>query len=208
MKASSRPTHFIITPLIIIILSWAMLSANQLHAGQSTQTKHDPNSGSNFDYVIGLGDILEIQVWKEPELSRSPAPVRIDGRISLPLLGDVDAAGKSIKELTQFLENKYKDVVTEPAVSVMLIQNRSWRYYVVGEIAQPGEFTLDYPLTVLQAIARSGGFSQWAKKSKITIVRNENGQEKVLSFDYDSLVRDQNLSQNIHIAPGDTIIIP
>ena len=207
MKASSRPNHFIIIPLIIII-SWVIILANQLHASQPAQTIYNPKSAGDFDYIIGLGDILDVQVWKEPELSRGALPVRIDGRISLPLLGDVDAAGKSIKELTQFLENKYREVVTEPAVSVMLIESKSWRYYIVGEIAKPGEFTLDYPLTVLQAIARSGGFNQWAKKSKITIIRNEDGQEKILSFDYDSLVKDQDLSQNIHVAPGDTIIIP
>ena len=207
MNPSSRLNHFIIVSLMIIF-SWTLMTVTQLHAGQPAQTKYNPKSTGDFDYIIGLGDVLQIQVWKEPELSRSPAPVRIDGRISLPLLGDVVAAGKSIKELTQYLETKYKEVVTEPAVSVMLIQSKSWRYYVVGEIAHPGEFTLDYPLTILQAIARSGGFNQWAKKSDITIIRDEDGQEKVLSFDYDSLIKDRDLNQNIHIAPGDTIIIP
>ena len=120
----------------------------------------------------------------------------------------MDAAGKSIKELTMFMEKKYSEMVTEPAVSVMLVESKSWRYYIVGEIASPGEFNLDYPLTVLQVIARSGGFRQWAKKSKISILRREAGKEDILPFDYDSVVKGENLNQNIYIAPGDTIIVP
>jgi len=207
MKASNRLNHFIIISFIIIIC-WAMMTANQLEAGQPVQTSSAVNTPRDFDYIIGLGDILEVQVWKEPDLSRVPVPVRIDGRISLPLLGDVDAAGKSIKELTMFMEKKYSEMVTEPAVSVMLVESKSWRYYIVGEIASPGEFNLDYPLTVLQVIARSGGFRQWAKKSKISILRREAGKEDILPFDYDSVVKGENLNQNIYIAPGDTIIVP
>ena len=208
MKASSRSYPFRIIPFFLILISWVVIPANQLLAGQPAETQYAVTSPSNFDYIIGLGDILEIQVWKEPDLSRVPVPVRIDGRISLPLLGDVDAAGKSIKELTMFMEKKYSEVVTEPAVSVMLIESRSWRYYIVGEIASPGEYNLDYPLTVLQVIARSGGFREWAKKSKISIIRRESGKEVILPFDYDSLVKGQNLDQNIYITPGDTIIVP
>ena len=208
MKASSRSNPFKIIPFFLIFISWVVIPVGQLQAGQPAQTKSAVNSPRDFDYIIGLGDILEVQVWKEPDLSRLPVPVRIDGRISLPLLGDVEAAGKSIKELTLFMEKKYSEVVTEPAVSVMLIESRSWRYYIVGEIASPGEFNIDYPLTVLQVIARSGGFLEWAKKSKISIIRRQSGKEIILPFDYDSLVKGQNLDQNIYIAPGDTVIVP
>jgi polysaccharide export outer membrane protein len=208
MKASSRSNPFRIIPFFLIVISWVVIPAGQLQAGQPALTKSAVHYPRDFDYIIGLGDILEVQVWREPDLSRNPVPVRVDGRISLPLLGDVDAAGKSIKELTLFLEQKYREVVTEPAVSVMLIESRSWRYYIVGQIASPGEYNLDYPLTVLQVIARSGGFLEWAKKSDITIIRRESGQEKILPFNYDSLLKGQDLSQNIHIAPGDTIIVP
>jgi polysaccharide export outer membrane protein len=173
----------------------------------AAQTLPDTTSGS-AEYIVGLGDILEIQVWKEPDLSRNPAPVRIDGRISLPLLGDVMAAGKSISELTNELEKKYREVVNEPSVSVMLLQNRSWRYYIIGQIAQPGEFTIDYPINILQAIARSGGFNEWAKTSKVAILRKKGAQEIMLNFDYEALVKGTNINQNVLIAPGDTIIVP
>jgi len=185
-----------------------MTTTKRLNADQSVQTTSAINSPYEIDYIIGVGDILEVQVWKEPDLSRKPVPVRIDGRISLPLLGDVDAAGKSIKELTIFMEKKYREMVTEPAVSVMLVESRSWRYYIVGEIAEPGEYNIDYPLTVLQVIARSGGFREWAKKSKISILRRESNKEVILPFDYESVVKGQSLDQNIYIVPGDTIIVP
>jgi len=208
MKASSRSYPFKVIPFFLILISWVVIPAGQLQAGQPAQTKSAVNSPRDFDYIIGLGDILEVQVWKEPDLSRRPVPVRIDGRISLPLLGDVAAADKTIKELTMFLEKKYGEVVTEPAVSVMLIENRSWRYYIVGQITQPGEFNLDYPITLLQAIARSGGFLEWAKKSDIKVIRRTSNNEEILQFDYEALVKGNNLRQNILIAPGDTVIVP
>ena len=165
-------------------------------------------SPATGEYKIGLGDIIEVQVWKEPDLSRSPVPVRIDGRISLPLLGDIAVAGKSINELAENLEKKFSSVINEPSVSIMLIESRSLRYYLVGQISQPGEFTLDHPITILQAIARGGGFLEWAKKSDILVVRRKSGKEQMLSFNYDALVKGKNLKQNILIAPGDTIIVP
>ena len=208
MNTSFRPYPIIIISYLLILISWAVIPASQLHAAQPAQMKSTVTSPHDFDYIIGPGDILEVQVWKEPDLSRNPVPVRIDGRISLPLLGDVDAAGKTIKELTTVLGKKYGEVVTEPAVSVMLIESRSWRYYIVGQITQPGEFNLDYPITLLQAIARSGGFLEWAKKSDIKVIRRKANNEEILQFDYEALVKGTNLHQNILIAPGDTIIVP
>jgi polysaccharide export outer membrane protein len=164
-------------------------------------------AGGPTEYVIGLGDLLQIMVWKEPELTM-PMSVRIDGRISLPLIGDVQAAGKTIRDLKKVLEEKYAAVIEEPAVSVMLTQSKSWRYYIIGQIRQPGEFPIDFPITVLQAIARSGGFLEWAKKDRISIVRHEAGHETIAQFNYEALVNGQNLLQNALVQPGDTIIIP
>ena len=159
------------------------------------------------DYKIGIGDVIEIQVWHEPDLSRTLA-VRLDGRVSLPLVGDVDTAGKTTSELDEYLERKFSEVVTEPAVSVILIESRSRRYYVVGQVMQPGEFPIDHPITLLQAIARSGGFQEWAKRDDIKVVRRDGGKEKLLEFDYDAFVNGKSLNQNLVIAPGDTIIVP
>ena len=130
------------------------------------------------------------------------------GKISLPLAGDVQAAGITTSELDQFLEKKFSALVAEPAVSVMLTENRSRRYFVVGQVGQPGEFPIEFPLTILQAISRSGGFQEWAKREEIKIVRRGDGKEELLNFDYEAFVKGKNLQQNILIMPGDTIIVP
>lgn len=169
-------------------------------------TPSQPSRPSN-EYLLGLGDIIDVQVWKEPDLSKT-LTVRLDGRISLPLAGDVMAAGKSPEQLAADLEGKLKAYITDPAVTVILNQSVSRKYYIIGQIMKPGEYNMDAPLSVLQALARSGGFQEWAKKDKITIIRRQNGRDRFLPFDYDSLVDGKNLSQNIEIAPGDTIVIP
>lgn len=199
--------HFL--PLLIICAIFSLSALPSSYAAQAGSTQDIQDySQKGFEYTIGLGDVIEVQVWKEPDLSRTPVPVRIDGRISLPLLGDVDAVGKSIGELTHTLEKKYGNVINDPAVSIMLLENKSWRYYVVGQIVHPGEFSLDYPITLLQALARSGGFLEWAKKSDIRVIRRKSGREELLMFDYEAIVRGKNLDQNILIKPGDTIVIP
>jgi len=166
-----------------------------------------PSSESTFKYVIGRGDILEVVVWKEADLSKQ-VTVRIDGRISLPLVGEVDAVGKTPAELAVELKQKIGELIAEPSVSVILIQSRSWRYYVIGQIKQPGEFNIDYPISVLQAMARSGGFLEWAKKDSITIVRKEAGHDKLLKFNYDDFVKGKNIEQNAILMPEDVIVVP
>ena len=175
-------------------------------AAQPNQHQNPPPDGSS-EYIIGFGDILEISIWNEPDLSRTVF-VRIDGRISLPLLGDVVAAGKSPEALAAILEDEAKNYIEEPNVAVILTTSNSKRYYLLGQIATPGEYSIDYPITLLQAIAKAGGFREWAKTSKILVFRKQSGGEKILTFNYDSLTKGEDLSQNIFIAPGDTIIIP
>jgi polysaccharide export outer membrane protein len=158
-------------------------------------------------YLIGLGDILEVQVWNEPDLSRTMS-VRLDGVISLPLVGEVVAVARSIPDLTKLLEKKFGELVEEPTVTVILVESRSRRYYLIGQVGQPGEFPMDYPISLLQAIARAGGFSEWAKKDEVVVFRRHADKEQVLHFDYDSFVKGRNLKQNILVEPGDTIVVP
>ena len=203
-KANLSPTKFVCIGVFLgLFFAWV---SNGM-AGQDATPTPAPVAGAQAEYVIGLGDQLQIMVWKEQELTQSMS-VRIDGRISLPLVGDVHVAGKTIHEIKKVLEEKYAAVVAEPAVSVMLVQSKSLRYYVIGQIRQPGEFPIDFPITVLQAIAKSGGFQEWAKTDRISIIRNEGGREAIIPFDYQALVNGQNLRQNVLVAPGDTIIIP
>ena len=157
-------------------------------------------------YIIDVGDILEINVWKEEELTRG-ATVRLDGRISLPLIGDIMAAGHTPMGLAKILEEKIGEIIEEPTVTVILTAANSRVYYLVGNINSPGAFHLDTPINLLQAIAKAGGLGEWADKDNIMIVRRTSGKDEMFFFDYKKFVKGKDLSQNIKIHYGDTIIV-
>ena len=158
-------------------------------------------------YRIDVGDALEINVWKEEELSRGVF-VRLDGRITLPLIGDVMAAGRTTMELAKTLEEKIGEIIEEPTVTVILTASTSRVYYMVGNISSPGAFDMTTPINILQAIARAGGLGEWAERDEIMIVRRSAGKDEMLFFDYDDFVKGKDLSKNIMIQYGDTIIVP
>ena len=159
-------------------------------------------------YKIGSGDILEIVTWKEPDFSRGEVLVRIDGRISFPLLGDVQAAGRSPLEIQKDIETGLKDYVENPIVTVTIKNPLSQKFYILGEVKKTGEYPLIKGLTVLQAFAIAGGFTDWASKKEIILLRYENGKEKVYNINYKKIVNDKDFSQNISIKTDDTIIVP
>lgn len=158
-------------------------------------------------YIIGPSDILEIQVWKEPDFSRV-VPVRVDGMITLPLLNDVKAAGVTPLQLKKDLEEKIKDFVELPEVSVIVKESLSRRIYIVGKVAKQGEYLLSKDMTVLQALSVAGGLAEWADSDDIVIIRRAGGEEKRLLFDYKKVISGRKLEQNIYLQPNDTIIIP
>lgn len=200
-----RAIYFFRNMILLILVLGLFLSRTAIAAPVTDDPP--PTGDNNTEYQIGMGDVLEISVWNEEDLSKTVF-VRIDGRISLPLVGDVVAAGKSPQALSRLLKEQFGKFVEDPSVSVILAATKSKRYYIVGQITKPGEFVIDYPITVLQAIARSGGFLEWAKKSRILIVRKESEAEKILTFNFDTLAKGEDLHQNIPVAPGDTIIVP
>ena len=157
-------------------------------------------------YIIDVGDALEINVWKEVELTRQVI-VRLDGRISLPLIGDVMAAGNNPMELAKILEEKIGEIIEEPTVTVILTASNSRVYYMVGNISS-GKYPLDTPINLLQAIAIAGGLGEWADRDDIMLVRRSSGKDELLSFDYKTFVKGKDLAQNILIQYGDTIIVP
>jgi polysaccharide export outer membrane protein len=159
-------------------------------------------------YLIGAGDVLEIVTWKEPDLSRDEILVRIDGYISFPLINDIPAAGLTTVQLTQNIQNGLKDYITSPVVTVTVVTPASKRFYILGEIQRTGEYTLMKSLTVLQAFAIAGGFTEWAAKDEIILMRQENGQEKIYRVDYKKIVKGKDINQNILIKPNDTIVVP
>ena len=159
-------------------------------------------------YQIGIGDILDITTWKEPDFTREEVLVRTDGKISFPLLNDFPAAGLSPMELKYNIEKGLKAYVSTPEVTVHVREPVSQKFYVLGEVINTGEYPLMKRLTVLQAFALAGGFTEWASKKEIILMRNEDGQEKIFRVNYKDIIKGKDFSQNIKLQPDDTIIVP
>jgi len=158
-------------------------------------------------YKIGPQDVLRIDVWKEAEISRS-VPVRPDGKISLPLLNDVQAAGLTAMELANNITEGLKKFITSPQVTVTVSEINSRRVYVTGEVTRPGAFPLLPNMTVLQAVTSGGGFTQFARTKNIYVLRNEGGKQTKYPFNYNDVVKGKRPEENITLQPGDTIVVP
>ena len=174
--------------------------------GDSTALAHkaataDPN------YTIGPQDVLDISVWKEPELTRS-VPVRPDGKISLPLLNDVQAAGLTPSQLAALITTNLRKFVTAPQVTVIVTAINSQRVFIIGEVLRPGAFPLLPGMTVLQALSSAGGFTQFASLSKIYILRNEDGKQTKHPFNYKAAINGKQVDQNFLMKAGDQIVVP
>ena len=158
-------------------------------------------------YYIAPGDILKIAVWKEPELT-TDAFVRLDGRVTVPLLGDVMAAGRTPNDLAADIQAQLRRFVEVPRVTLAVSQTVSARFYVLGEVANPGAYPLPSRISVIQALALAGGFREFAKKEKVLIVR-ERGPEKVaIPFNYSEVQAGVRLEQDIFLESGDTVLVP
>ena len=172
-----------------------------------SQEQKDQAAKGDSTYVIGPEDVLDVKVWKEPDISRT-VPVRPDGKISLPLLNDVQAAGLEPMQLQAVITEGLKKFISDPQVTVIVMQINSRRIYVLGEVARPGAFPMLPNMTVLQALSAAGGFSQFAKLSAIYVLRTENGHQVTLPFNYKEVVRGVRPEQNIALKPGDTLVVP
>ena len=155
-------------------------------------------------YVIGAADVLQITVWKEPELSRD-ATVRLDGVVTVPLLGDTPAAGKTPTELADDISKKLAKFIEKPRVSIGITQANSSRIYIIGQMVRSGEFPLSRRMTVLQGLALAGGFKEFAKTESIVIVRQD---KTVIPVNYKRIADGSNMSQNVALVAGDTIVVP
>ena len=158
-------------------------------------------------YVIGPEDVLDIDVWKEPGVSRT-VPVRPDGRISLPLLNDIQAAGMTPPQLAQNVTEQLRKFVTNPQVTVIVTTINSQRVFVVGEVLRAGAFPLIPGMTVLQAISSAGGFTTFANVKKIHVMRQVNGKRVELPFNYREFLKGDKAEENIVLQPGDTLVVP
>jgi len=167
-----------------------------------------PRSATNDpNYVIGPSDELTINVWKEADLSKV-IPVRPDGKISLPLLNDIQAAGQTPMQLASAITEKLSKFVNNPQVTVIVTAINSQRVYVLGEVARAGAYPMLPDMTVLQAISSAGGLSQFAKQKDIYVLRMDNGHQQRFPFDYKQVIRGQKTDENIVLKPGDTVVVP
>lgn len=159
-------------------------------------------------FVIGPTDVLAISVWKEPDVSRS-VPVRSDGKISLPLAGEVQAAGLTPLKLEGEIASKLQNYISNPEVTVIVQQINSQKFNVLGQIARPGSYPLTSSPTILDAIALAGGFRDFAKQKSIYVLReNPDGTKTRLPFNYKDVVKGKNSDQNVKLQPNDTIVVP
>ncbi len=160
------------------------------------------------DYKIGPEDVIEVGVWKEPDLSRTVI-VRPDGKISLPLIGDVQAEGLTPTELTNTIQKKLKSFVTDPVVFVILTQINSPKVYLFGKVKSPGVYPLNSHLTLLQAIAMAGGFAEWAKKNKVIILRKtDKGDDERIVINIEKIIKNRGKYNDVLLEKGDRIIVP
>ena len=160
---------------------------------------------TDASYKIGPQDVLRVDVWKETEISRS-VPVRPDGKISLPLLNDVQAAGLTAMELANTITEGLKKFINNPQVTVTVTEINSRRVYVTGEVTRPGAYPLLPNMTALQALTSAGGFTQFSNPKKIYVLRNENGKQVKHPFNYKSVLDGK--QDDIPLLPGDTIVVP
>lgn len=165
------------------------------------------NAGTD-EYIIGSEDVLAVNIWKEPEMSRT-LPVRPDGKITLPLVGDIQASGLTPHKLQDNITSDLRSYVSSPAVTVIVQEVKSLKFNVVGEITRPGAYPLHEPMTVLDAIAVGGGLKDFAKGSRIYVLRlNGDGSHSRLPFDYKNVIKGKKLSENVELRRGDTIVVP
>jgi polysaccharide biosynthesis/export protein len=159
-------------------------------------------------YVIGVGDGLDVNVWKEPEISKTVA-VRPDGVITLPLIGEIKAVGLTPNQLQDQITAALSKVLSDPQVTVIVVGIQSLSYNVMGNVAKPGYYPLIHPTTILDAISLCGGFRDFAKEKKIYILRTDaTGKQRKIYFNYKQVIKGINMAQNIELAPRDTLVIP
>jgi polysaccharide biosynthesis/export protein len=160
------------------------------------------------NFVIGADDVLAINVWKEAEISRS-VPVRSDGKISLPLAGEVQAAGQTPRQLEVEIAKRLQNYISEPEVTVIVQQINSQKFNILGQVVKPGSYPLTNSPTILDAIALAGGFRDFARKKSIYILRQSpgGGQSRV-PFNYKNVIKGKNADQNVQLQPRDTVVVP
>jgi polysaccharide biosynthesis/export protein len=199
----------VLSRVVLSMALCALVAAAQEPAKPASTTSTTTTSPATTDpgYKIGPQDVLRIDVWKEPDISRQ-VPVRPDGKISLPLLNDVQAAGLTSMELAGVIREGLTKYITSPQVTVTVTEINSRRFYCMGEVLKQGTYPLLPNMTALQAISSCGGFTQFARLKGIYILRNESGKQVKHPFNYKDVVKGNHPEENIPLQPGDVIVVP
>ena len=194
--------------LALVCASSLAVAADQAatRTGSGATATPAPPPVAPADYIIGPDDVISVVFWKERDLS-ADVVVRPDGKISLPMLNDVQAAGFKPEQLAEVVEKAALKYVRDPQATVIVKEIRSRKITVIGQVSRSGSFPLSTGMTVLQAIGEAGGFTEDANKSDIVVVRLENGAERRYKFNYNDVVKGKNTQQNIRLLPGDTILV-
>jgi len=182
-------------------VSAQVLTARNMNPQPVQSATSDPS------YSIGAEDVLTIDVWKEPEVSRT-LPVRTDGMISLPLLNDLQAAGLTPTQLSSEIAERLRKVMVNPQVTVIVAQMNSQRIYILGQVTHGGIFPLEPNMTAVQALSSAGGFTPFANLKKIYVLRSENGREEKVPVNYKDVISGRKPEGDIHLRTGDTIVVP
>jgi len=187
-----------------VMASWAGQGG-----GETAAQQNPPNTKRVVDdYIIGPSDVLAINVWKDTELTRT-VTVRPDGKISLPLVGELEVSGLTAPGVQRLIVQRLTEYISNPQVTVMVQEVKSQTYVIVGKVGRPGSYELGKPTTILEAIAIAGGLVEFAKASNIRIIRRVNASKsEELRFDYKKAIKGKNLEQNVELKNGDTIVVP
>ena len=212
-----KALHLLLMVALSLVQGWAQTStkdakSQQIALATNPTTATVPTAGMNSkdmeQFVIGSDDVLAVDVWKEPEVSHVVS-VRSDGKISLALIGEIQAAGKTPKQLEADITNGLRSYISDPEVTVIIQAMNSKKYNILGRVGRSGSFPLTGPTTVLDAIAVSGGFHDFAKRKKIYVLRTAaDGREVRIPFNYTEVIRGKHPEQNIQLQSHDTIVVP
>lgn len=194
--------------LFVLPLAALLGCASTMRELPTAEQLEENASAAQQEYVIGANDTLAINVWKEEQLSLPQVEVRLDGKISMPLLDDVQAAGLTPSQLKANLTERLKEYTSAPQVTVIVVRVGSKMVYVMGEVQHEGVYNLQPQMRVLDALAISGGFTAFAGKTRVKIIRQAAPTSAEFNFDYEAFVDGSNVAQNILLLPGDQIIVP
>ena len=190
------------------LASFLLLLTSSVPArGQGTQEVDHGSTSQPYDYVIGVSDVLTLSVWREDQLQVT-VPVRPDGRITLPLLGEIEVVGRTPAEVQAELAKGYEGFVTAPAVSFVVSEINSRKVYVLGEVNNPGVFDILRPTRLLQALSMAGGYTDFAKKDEVIIIREGSPGERRFQVSVKEITAGRKLDDNLMLQPGDTIYVP